>query len=76
MSVCFIKNKQNVCAYFILTKVKVKSINYVSLPNRYSNKLRGNATRLGAVYVCDDAHDEIVQTFSLRLELYYDEFIV
>ena len=37
----------------ILTKVKVKSINYVSISVRSLNNLRGDAIRLGDVYVCD-----------------------
>ena len=46
----------------ILTKIKVKSINDVSLPAIASNKLRGDTIRLGAVYICDDANDEILET--------------
>ena len=42
---------------FILTKVRVQSINYVALPYRASNKLRGDAIRLIAVYVCYDTRD-------------------
>ena len=46
----------------ILTEIKVKSINDVSLPAIASNKLRGDTIRLGAVYICDDANDEILET--------------
>ena len=43
----------------ILTKVNIKSINDVALPTIASNKLRGDAIRLGAVCVCDVINDEI-----------------
>ena len=46
----------------ILTKVKVKSINDIALPARALNNLRGHAIRLGAMYVHDDAHNEIAET--------------
>ena len=46
----------------ILIKVKVQSINDAALPTRDSNKFRGDAIRLGAVYVCDDSYDEIMDT--------------
>ena len=39
----------------------MKSINDVALPDRASNKLRGDVIRLGDVYVCDNAHDEILK---------------
>ena len=45
----------------ILTNVKLKSINGVIIPTRSSNKLRDDAIRLGALYVCDDSHDEILE---------------
>ena len=45
----------------ILTKVKVKSINDVDIPATESNKLRGYAIRLGAIYVCDHKQDEILE---------------
>ena len=45
----------------IWTKVKVKSIQIISLPARSQNNLRGVAIRLVAMYVCDDAHDEILK---------------
>ena len=51
---------------FILTKVKVQSINYVATPDRPPNKLRGDAIRLDAVYVLDVAHDEIMETIFSR----------
>ena len=41
----------------ILTKVKVKPINYVSLTDKDANNLRGDVIRLVAVHFCDDAHD-------------------
>ena len=46
----------------ILTKVKVKSINDVDIPARYPNNLRSGAINFGDVYVCDGAHDEILET--------------
>ena len=42
---------------FILTKEKLQSINDIALPNRASNKLRGDAISLGSVYGCDYTHD-------------------
>ena len=58
------KTKKNVFRFtsVILIKVKVKSINYVALPYIALNTLRGDTIRLYAVYVCDDAHDEILET--------------
>ena len=47
----------------ILTKVKVQSINYVTLYGIESNKFRGSAIGLDYVYVCDDTRDEILETF-------------
>ena len=44
----------------ILTKFKVQSINYFSHPDISSNKLRGDAISLGAVYVCYVTHYEIL----------------
>ena len=42
-------------------------MNDVAIPNRYSNELRGDEISLGAVYVCDQAYDEILETiFSMR----------
>ena len=38
----------------ILNKVKVQSINNIALPNRESKNFRGDAIRLGSVYVYDD----------------------
>ena len=46
----------------ILTNVEVSSINDVFLPTGDSNHLRGDAIRLGTVYVWDDSHDEILET--------------
>ena len=50
----------------ISTKVKLLSINDVNIPARASNKLRGDEIRLGAVYVCDDTHSEILETMFSR----------
>ena len=36
----------------MLTKVKVKSINNVDIPDRASNKVRGDTIKFGNVYVC------------------------
>ena len=47
----------------IVTKVKVQSINHVSTTNIYSNNLRDNTIWLGAVYVCDGEHDEIIEKY-------------
>ena len=46
----------------ILTKVKVKSRNYIYITDWDQNHLRGGTIRLGTVYVGDDAHDEILGT--------------
>ena len=61
---------------FILTKVKVQSTNYVYLPARASNKLRGDVIMLGDEYVCDAIHDKILETVFLREELHYYELIL
>ena len=50
----------------ILFKVQVKSINNVALTTRASNCLSCDAIRLGDVYVCDDAHDEILEKMFQR----------
>ena len=60
----------------ILTKVKVQSIDYVALPTRASNKFRGDTIRLGAVYVCDDANNEILEKIFSRKELNHNDFIL
>ena len=44
----------------ILTQVRVQSINDVNIADWDSNKFRINTIRLGAFYVCDDTHDEIM----------------
>ena len=44
--------------------------------SRAQNNLRDYAIRLGDVYVCDDAHDEILGTMFSRYQLVYDEFIM
>ena len=58
----------------ILTKVKVKSINDVALPDRASYRLRGDAIRLGSVYVYDDLHDEILNIVFENEELNHDNY--
>ena len=50
----------------ILTKVKVKSITDADFTDRSSNELSGDTIWLGAVYVYDDAHNEILETFFSR----------
>ena len=45
----------------ILTKVKGVSINDIALSSRASNVLRSDFIRLVDVYLCDDAHDEILE---------------
>ena len=60
----------------ILNRVKVKSINDVALPYKASNNLRGDLISLGTVYVCDDTHNEILETIFSRGELYDDELIL
>ena len=56
----------------ILTKAKVQLINYVALSDRASNNLRGDVISLGAVYVCDVTHNEILETIFSREESHYD----
>ena len=60
----------------IITKLKVKSINYFTLPDRPSNKLRVDEIGLGAVYVCDITHDAILDTIFSREESRYNELIL
>ena len=60
----------------ILTKVRVKPINDVVLTDRASDKFRGDTSMLGAAYVCDVTHDEILETIFSREELHYDELIL
>ena len=50
----------------ILTQVKVQPINYVSIPDKASNKLRGDAIRLGDAYIFYVTHDEIFETILSR----------
>ena len=38
--------------------------------------MRGDATRLGAVYVFDDTHNEIIETIFSREELHNNELIL
>ena len=59
----------------ILTKLKVQPVNDVALPSRASNILRGVAIRLGDVYVCGDAQDEIREKMFSREELNDKELI-
>ena len=44
---------------FILTKVKIQSINDFVIPDRQSNKLRSDAIRLDTFYVCDFTNNEV-----------------
>ena len=60
----------------ILTKVKVQSINSISLTNISSNKFRRDSIRLGDVHVCYDTHYEILETILSREESHYNEFIL
>ena len=60
----------------ILTKVEVQSINDATLTAIASNNFRGDAIRFGSVYVCDDTHDEILETIFSRKTINYDEFIL
>ena len=60
----------------ILTKVEVQSINDTALTAIASNKFRGDAIRFGSVYVCDDTHDEILETIFSKKTINYDEFIL
>ena len=62
--------------YCYLTKLKVQSINDVSLPAISSNKLMGGAIRLGFFCVCDVTHDKILETIFSREELNYDELVL
>ena len=50
----------------ILTKVNVQSLNGVFIPDRASNKLRGDSIRLGAVYIYDVTHNEILEVIFSR----------
>ena len=61
---------------FILTTVNMQSINDFDIITRDSNKLLCDTDRLGAVYVCDDVHDEIIEICFARGELNHDEFIL
>ena len=60
----------------ILTQVKEQSIHYVAVPCRESNKLRGDAIRLGTIYVCVVTQNEILETILSREELHNYEFIL
>ena len=60
----------------ILTKVKVKLINDVPLPDIAPNKLRSDVIRLVSFYVCDVTHDEILETVFSREELNCNEFVL
>ena len=37
-------------------------MHFVASTSRASNKFRGGAIRLSAVYFCDDTHNEILET--------------
>ena len=50
----------------IITKVKVQSINYIAINARALNTLTGYAISLGGVYVCDNTHDEILETINFK----------
>ena len=50
----------------IFKKLNVQSINYFALPNRSSNKSRGDAIILGDFYVCDVTQYEILDTIYSR----------
>ena len=58
----------------ILTKVRVQTINDVALPGISYNTLRGDAIRLGDIYVCDVTHNEILETIFSREEFNSNEF--
>ena len=60
----------------IITKIKVQSISVVTLTNIASNKLRGDKIKLGALYVCDYAHYEILETIFSREELHDNELFL
>ena len=60
----------------ILTKLKVKSINDVAIPDRSSNNFRGDAIRKVTVYFFDVTHDEMMETIYSWEELHYDELIL
>ena len=49
----------------ILNKVELNSINDVPIATRASNKVSVDSIRLGDVYVCDDAHDEMLEIIFL-----------
>ena len=38
--------------------------------------MRDDSIRLGAVYACDNTHDEMLETIFSREELNHDEFIL
>ena len=50
----------------ILTKVKLKSINYVYIPSLESNQLMSDIIRLGNVYFCDVTHVEMLEILFSR----------
>ena len=61
---------------FILTNVKVKPRYGIAPPDGAQNNWRYDAIRLGTVYDCDDAHNEILETMFSMKELNYDKFIL
>ena len=60
----------------ILTKVKAKSTNDAIITTRASNNWIIYEIRLCDVYVCDESHDELLETIFSRKELNYDKFIL
>ena len=56
----------------ILAKLKLQSMNYISLPDKASHKLRCDAIGFVTVYVFDVTHNEIMETIFSREELHYD----
>ena len=63
-----LKPRTNNChvEYSDFNKGKVQPIDDVDIPYRSSNKLRGNEIMLSDMYVCDDSHDEIMETVFSR----------
>ena len=60
----------------IIIDVKVKSINYVVITARAQNHSIGDTFRLGAVWVCYDANDEILGTMFWSSEWNYYGFVL
>ena len=69
MHTTYVKNEGNKIVRLntvILTKLKVQSINDVTLPTRAPHNLRGEKIRLYAVHVCDDTKIEILENLFFR----------